>query len=187
MFHMPDGGVKKNGVVVVSDCLFYCFIDGLLHQRIVVAVVELSYDKSAEVRQDTAHSQVSHHSVNMVMTLSDIFDEKDREEVTLFAEAEGCALQAIKDGEVSADDRSASMTWCVERMSIPGVLHGFTGKELAQGLYGFAVFRQGSDMLAHNTVDRRLPTNCCELVQFGDVAEANDEFCDGRDAIDDPL
>ncbi len=47
MLHVPKRGIEKNGVVVVSDCLFYCLINGLLHQRVVLAVGELANNQPA--------------------------------------------------------------------------------------------------------------------------------------------
>ena len=79
MFHMPDGGIEKNGVVVVSDYLFYCLIDRLLHQRVIFAITELTDYETTQVRQHTAHSQVAHHAVDMIMAFGDSFDEQDGE------------------------------------------------------------------------------------------------------------
>ena len=54
MLYVPDGRIEKNGVVVVCDCLFYGLIDATTHSRIVLAVRELSYNQSAQMRQHTA-------------------------------------------------------------------------------------------------------------------------------------
>ena len=50
MRHMSDRGVEKNGVVVVCDYLFYCLIYRLLHERIILAVAELTYHQTTQVR-----------------------------------------------------------------------------------------------------------------------------------------
>jgi len=71
---VTDGSIENNGVVVVSDCLFYCLIDRLRHEGIVVTITELPDDESADVRQDAAHAQVAHHPVDMIVTLGDVFD-----------------------------------------------------------------------------------------------------------------
>ena len=78
MLHVPYRGIENEGVVVVSDCLFYCLIDRLLHQRIVLAVGELPDDESAQIGEHTTHAQVAHHAVNMVVPLANILDEQDR-------------------------------------------------------------------------------------------------------------
>ena len=75
---MPDGGIKKHGVVVVCDCLFYGLIDGATHSRIVLTIRELSYDQTAQMRQHAAPFEIANHAVNVLMTLADIFDKKDR-------------------------------------------------------------------------------------------------------------
>jgi hypothetical protein len=75
MLHVPDRGIEKNGVVVVCDCLFYCLIDRLAHQLVVLAVRELPYDESAQVRQYTTQAEIANHPVDMIMPLGDVFDE----------------------------------------------------------------------------------------------------------------
>jgi hypothetical protein len=75
MFHMPDRGIEKNGVVVVSDCLFYCFINRLTHPFIVLAVTKLSDDETTQMSQYTTQTQVTNHPVNMIVPLGDVFDE----------------------------------------------------------------------------------------------------------------
>ena len=79
---MPEGRIEENGVVVVCNYLFYGLIDRLLHQRIVLAVTELSDDQTAQMRQNTAHAQVANHSVDMIVPFTDIFDEQNRELIT---------------------------------------------------------------------------------------------------------
>jgi hypothetical protein len=71
---VTDGSIENNGVVVVSDCLFYCLIDRLRHEGIVVTIAELTDDESADVLQDAAHAQIAHHPVDMVVALRDVFD-----------------------------------------------------------------------------------------------------------------
>ena len=79
MLHMTYGSIEKNGVVVFCDYLFYGLIDGATHGRIVLAIGELSYYQSAEMREDTAHLEVTDHAVDMVMPFAYILDKENRE------------------------------------------------------------------------------------------------------------
>ena len=67
MLHMPERGIEKKGVVVVSDYLFYCLINGTAHQLVVIAVAELAYNETAQVRQHATHAQVADHPIDVIM------------------------------------------------------------------------------------------------------------------------
>lgn len=77
MLHVTERCIENHGVVVGSDYLFYCFIDRLVHERVIVAVAELAYDQSADVGEHTAHLQIAHHPVDVIMPLADVFDQQN--------------------------------------------------------------------------------------------------------------
>ena len=64
------------------------------------------------------------------------------------------------------------------------VLERFAREGFAEELEFFALFRQRSDMLAHDAVQRRLPGESRRLMQRRNVAEADDGFGDRRNTVD---
>jgi hypothetical protein len=72
---MPDRGVEDQGVVVICDCLFDCFIYRLSHRLVIFAVAKLTYNQTTQMSQYTTHTQVTHHAVDMIMPLGNVFDE----------------------------------------------------------------------------------------------------------------
>ena len=189
MLHMTYGSIEKNGVVVFCDYLFYGLIDGTTHGRIVLAIGELPYYQSAEVREDTAHLEVADHAVDMVMTLTYILNKENRELLAeeLVTQSVTCALQAVQNREVTAHDRCVRGAVMVHGVSRPEIIHALIRQEASQGAYRFAVFGQRSDMLAHDAVDRELVAVRRCLMQGGDVTEADDRFMNRRHLVDDTL
>ena len=186
---MTYGSIKKNGVVVFCDYLFYGLIDGATHRRIVLAIGELPYYQSAEVRENTAHLEVADHAVDMVMTLTDILDKENRELLAeeLVTQSVTRALQAVQDREVSAHDRCVRRAVMVHGVSRPEIIHALIRQEASQRTYRFAVFGQRSDMFAHDAVDRELVAVRRCLMEGGDVTEADDRFMNRRHLVNDTL
>ena len=189
MLHMTYGSIEKNGVVVFCDYLFYGLIDGTTHGRIVLTIGELPYYQSAEVREDTAHLEVTDHAVDMVMPFAYILDKENRELLAeeLVTQSVTRALQAVQDGEVSAHDRCVRRTVMVQGVSRPEIIHALIRQEASQRAYGLAVFGQRSDMLAHDTMYRELVAVSRCLMKGRDVAEADDRFMNRRHLVDDTL
>ena len=94
---MPERHIEDDGVVAVRDCLFYCLIDRLFHQRVFIAVRKPADNQSAQVGQHSTHPQVAHHAVDMIMAFADIFDQENRKLVTEFRQSERCALESVED------------------------------------------------------------------------------------------
>ena len=189
MLHVTYGSIEKNGVVVFCDCLFYSLIDGATHGRVVLTIGELPYYQSAEVREDTAHLEITDHAVDMVMPLAYILDKENRELLAeeLVTQSVTRALQAVQDGEVTAHDRCVHRAVMVQGVSRPEIIHALIRQEASQRAYGLAVFGQRSDMLAHDTMDRELVAVRRCLMKGGDVAEADDRFMNRRHLVNDTL
>ena len=110
MLYMPERGIEKKGVVVVSDYLFYCLINGTAHQLVVIAVAELAYNETAQVRQHATHAQVADHPIDVIMPLADVLDKQDRELITEFVQTVRSALQPVQHTQIAAYDRCFSYT-----------------------------------------------------------------------------
>ena len=72
---MSEWRLEAYGVVVISNCLVYCLLYGGGHRWVVFAIGELPYDKSTYLTEDSAHTQIANHTINMVMPLAYIFNQ----------------------------------------------------------------------------------------------------------------
>ena len=131
MLHMPEWGVEKNGVVVISDCLFYCLIDRTIHHLIVLAIRELPDYQSADIRQHPTHPQTAHHAVDMIMPLAYILNQKQRFGRGLRTEngrvRKWRSLKAVQNRQVSADEHTFRFPGTVERMTLPFIMQLLAG------------------------------------------------------------
>ena len=127
---MSDRGIEDQGVVIVSDCLFYCLIDRLTHSRIILAVAELPDDQSAQVGKNAAHTQVADHAVDMIMAFRYIFNKQDRELVPdkRILQTKLRSLEAIEHRQVSAYNGCTGLAFPVKGMVLPAVLKCPTGQ-----------------------------------------------------------
>ena len=70
---MSEWRLEAYGVVVISNCLVYCLLYTGWHRWVVLALSELAYDKSTYLTENSAHTQIANHTINMVMPLAYVF------------------------------------------------------------------------------------------------------------------
>ena len=130
---------------------------------------------------DWAESITNAISASKILVL--IFTQNSNLSIQVLREV----AQAVEDGEVSSDEGRRNFARSVQTMSRPAVFDSFAAKQFLQCLYRFALFRQRSDMLAHDTMKRRLHAQPCGQMQRRDIAETDDGLADSRYTVDDTL
>ncbi len=136
-------------VVVRYGFVYRLFHAAARHGRVVVTVRELTYNQSAQVSQYAAHTQIAHHTVNMVMALSHILYQQYRKLVTQMRQAIGSGLQPVQDRQVSSHNGSAGVSAPVERMRWPCIMQITARECAAQTGKRCTILRQRSNMFAH--------------------------------------
>ena len=128
--HMSGGKVEQDGIAVFGYGFVNSVVNGATHERVAVAVGELSDDKSFDAGKDAGHAEIAHHAVDVVMPLADVFNEKNTAfgmGVEYGIKAVRCALQSVEDAEVSADKCAFGFTEAVERMWRQVIVQGLAG------------------------------------------------------------